>query len=131
MIKKLIFIFICLFLSSCSSGVHDNINLSNPKSVAEAYYLAAFDCGEKGAGLQYDLAAKPLPTTRDQWLDYQKRSGCVPRKPQEYYIRTQYLSHDFALIWIESEVHDQIVLVRDGNDWHIDADQSSSLGQRF
>lgn len=123
----ILFVMICAVLCSCGGGEATDLS---PKDVAREYYEAAFACGEAGAGRQYDLSARPQAYTREQWLSYQRRTGCRPRPVPHARVEVMDSRGARVVILIESRVIDRLVVVRDDEGWRVQPRASTSPGQR-
>jgi hypothetical protein len=76
---------LALALAACGgSGDVHGVDTSDPKEVAEAIVNATFNCGDEGNGLIYDLTAPAeRGTSREEFMQAQRRAGCRPRDVPE------------------------------------------------
>jgi len=84
-----------LAVSACGgdNGPGGGLDRNDPEAVARAYIAALYDCGDRGAGLQWDLSVQNDPAngqTRDEVLAGERDQGCRPtRVPDIQTIRGQ------------------------------------------
>ena len=64
--------------SAPNAKIVQGINTDDAHAVAKAWKEAQYRCGEEGSGLAWDLDYQP-GKSRQEFLDSEKKSGCVPR----------------------------------------------------
>ena len=73
-----------LAVSACGGGGGENgLDRGDPEAVARAYYATYYDCGERGAGLKWDLQLHEGgedEITREEALASEKKDGCRPTR---------------------------------------------------
>lgn len=102
----------------------------DPKSVARAYYEAAYACGENGAGRQFDLSTSPRRDwTRDEYLAFQQRHGCQPQPVPPAQIALVKKQRDAALVEVDTATGPgHLVLVNIDGVWKVDTSRSDTPG---
>jgi hypothetical protein len=106
-----------------SSGTTASVDMTNPESVARAYYLTLYECGTKGAGERYDLTTSTRRTwSRDTYIKIERRSGCEPGQAPSFDVHTFTRVEDEAVVVITAtDVRFPLVLVCDESGaWHVD-----------
>jgi Putative lumazine-binding len=121
-----------ILVASCGSGAEGD-DTSDPRVVAKAYTTAAFECGERGAGKQYDLSTSPnRDWSRDTYLDLQRKAGCKPQRAPDLQVALIQQRGDFAAVEVVAEPTNasqnyrpaRFLLVRVDGKWKVDTSRS-------
>lgn len=119
-----------LAVSACGgdNAPGGGLDRNDPEAVARAYVAALYDCGDRGAGLQWDLEVHDNPAneqSRDEVLAGERENGCSPtRVPNIQTIRGQ-TQGDVTRVGIanpdacDSQSDLVLVLVRSDAGWAI------------
>jgi hypothetical protein len=116
-------------LAGCGADDPAGVDRRDPESVARAYYLTYYDCGEQGAGLRYDLSTSPYRDwSRATYLKLERNAGCRPGHAPAIDARLDARQRDRAVITIRgNHISTTLTLVRlDTGEWKVDTSESAT-----
>jgi hypothetical protein len=133
----------CAALAGVGCGTNDAgvantssaLDRADPQAVARAYYNTFYDCGERGAGLRYDLSTSPeRDWTRATYLRLEREDGCSDTTPPT--VDPQLVDPDLddeitRVVLRGHHILLPLILVRfDSGEWKVDTSNSPTPTRR-